>query len=987
MRLIPGSTVQEANMVRRTSIAAAAWGVAGVLAGRGVDAAPPPFTVESLAKTGQVVPGVGAINGPLVFFPPNQGGRGTVRISINESGGWLLLIDTPQTVPDTDEALLKSPTGLTPWIAEGVSGFLTAPTADYVATRFHAQSLNADGDAALALGLAPDEFSFDQPTSGVLFNRGRVVFLQGQAATVPGLAPGATWDAVDASTRVDLTDSRRLLVVTRVIEGGISRRAAVVFTLDATGLVVSSRLVAKEGGPVGAGPATWTTIAPGAHASAINEGGTVVFSGLTSAGVSGVYKADASGSGAFVATTGGPSPVLGVAWGQLLGAPLHINTSGDVVYRAPLADGSGVYTEGADAGEVVDTEDRTFGNGPLTRISGTLTDELDVDLYRITVSDASVFSATTVPDPGSGFAGAAFDTVLTLIAEPGNGTRARSRSDDAAPGVVQSTLTNLNAVSGRSFYLAVSTPRARPVARVSNFSTSSTPRLACWTADPADVTVSGGVAYWPDPSRGVIGRLSTSGGSQPDAPAPTITEHVAVHAPSGKVYWIERGVGGAGGGPKLRRANLDGSSPEDLVTVTAFGDIGINDSSGLAIDAVNGKVYWSRSIYGEINRIDLDGSNRVRIIQDYPPTSASTPAPATTGTFAPGRLTIDPAGGKVYWINGFLDRIERADLSGANRQTLAVGAGAVDLAVHAGKVYWTSEADGRIRRANLDGTGAEDLLIAPGASGLDIDAASATVYWTSPVDRAIRRAPLSTLTGELVATVAGETGTQAPDGAGAGGTFDSWARSGSGGGGPLAYQVRLTGATFQYPSVAIAKNSTKVAATGDVLAGIAPNRITRLSSPTGPLKISDRGDVLWAGAFHAPTVFTNFIFDGLFFNQEKLLESHQVVPSVDQRVINLVLTPDAIDVSRDGRFAGVLVNMQDPPYNFTPQRDNALRLEFTLPPLCRADFNGSGGATIDDIFIFLNAWFASDIRTDYDNSGTVTIDDIFIFLNVWFAGC
>jgi CubicO group peptidase (beta-lactamase class C family) len=53
---------------------------------------------------------------------------------------------------------------------------------------------------------------------------------------------------------------------------------------------------------------------------------------------------------------------------------------------------------------------------------------------------------------------------------------------------------------------------------------------------------------------------------------------------------------------------------------------------------------------------------------------------------------------------------------------------------------------------------------------------------------------------------------------------------------------------------------------------------------------------------------------------------------------------------------------------------------------CPADFNRSHAATIDDVFIYLNAWFAGDPATDRNADG-VDIDDIFLFLNAWFAGC
>jgi hypothetical protein len=59
-------------------------------------------------------------------------------------------------------------------------------------------------------------------------------------------------------------------------------------------------------------------------------------------------------------------------------------------------------------------------------------------------------------------------------------------------------------------------------------------------------------------------------------------------------------------------------------------------------------------------------------------------------------------------------------------------------------------------------------------------------------------------------------------------------------------------------------------------------------------------------------------------------------------------------------------------------------------PCCFADFNKDGTRNIDDIFIYLNAWFgtASNPFTKIGGNGVATanIDDLFIFLNVWFAG-
>ncbi len=56
-------------------------------------------------------------------------------------------------------------------------------------------------------------------------------------------------------------------------------------------------------------------------------------------------------------------------------------------------------------------------------------------------------------------------------------------------------------------------------------------------------------------------------------------------------------------------------------------------------------------------------------------------------------------------------------------------------------------------------------------------------------------------------------------------------------------------------------------------------------------------------------------------------------------------------------------------------------------PTCRADFNASGALSVQDIFDFINAWFAGDARADFDAESGLQVNDIFAYLNAWFAGC
>jgi hypothetical protein len=59
-------------------------------------------------------------------------------------------------------------------------------------------------------------------------------------------------------------------------------------------------------------------------------------------------------------------------------------------------------------------------------------------------------------------------------------------------------------------------------------------------------------------------------------------------------------------------------------------------------------------------------------------------------------------------------------------------------------------------------------------------------------------------------------------------------------------------------------------------------------------------------------------------------------------------------------------------------------------PCCYADYNKVGGLSVQDIFDFLNDWFAGRQFAAVGTSGTgatLNVQNIFDFLNTWFAGC
>ena len=78
----------------------------------------------------------------------------------------------------------------------------------------------------------------------------------------------------------------------------------------------------------------------------------------------------------------------------------------------------------------------------------------------------------------------------------------------------------------------------------------------------------------------------------------------------------------------------------------------------------------------------------------------------------PAGISLDVAGGKMYWRDEFPSKIRRANLDGSDVEVLIGGLDpwALDLDVAGGKMYWTDRTTDKIQRANLDGSNAEDLV-------------------------------------------------------------------------------------------------------------------------------------------------------------------------------------------------------------------------------------------------------------------------------------
>ena len=225
-------------------------------------------------------------------------------------------------------------------------------------------------------------------------------------------------------------------------------------------------------------------------------------------------------------------------------------------------------------------------------------------------------------------------------------------------------------------------------------------------------------------------------------------------ATRGRLFVLEVSDGG-----RVFSVNPDGSDKQVLVTGARIPD-------GVAVDVVAGHVYWTNMGSppvndGSIERIDLDGSNRVTIV---PP----------GGTYTPKQLHLDTAGRKLYWGDREGMRVMRCDLDGSNLETLVqtgygdddrrdetrhcVGVAVDPVGRH---LYWTQKGPsdaglGMILRAGLDlpagntTVDRSDIEVLfkglPEPIDLEIDHTTRMLYWTDrgdpPRGNTVSRTPL-----------------------------------------------------------------------------------------------------------------------------------------------------------------------------------------------------------------------------------------------------
>jgi len=210
------------------------------------------------------------------------------------------------------------------------------------------------------------------------------------------------------------------------------------------------------------------------------------------------------------------------------------------------------------------------------------------------------------------------------------------------------------------------------------------------------------------------------------------------------VYWAELAF-------KIQRANVDGTGGVQLL-------FGIVRPRGIALDVLDGKIYWTNDRTGTIQRGNMNGSG---VVDDL-----------VTGIgTAAYEITLDLSGGKMYWTEGrsSSNKICRANLDGTNTETLYTSADGLDypcgiaLDVAHRKMYVADFGPNSILRANLDGSGHWETLVTVccGPTDIALDLLNEKMYWSLPYAGVIQRANLD---GSDVETILSRLDAYQPEG-------------------------------------------------------------------------------------------------------------------------------------------------------------------------------------------------------------------------------
>ena len=404
-----------------------------------------------------------------------------------------------------------------------------------------------------------------------------------------------------------------------------------------------------------------------------------------------------------------------------------------VTFRITAGQGS-LSSRGNRRVVVIQTNSHGFAEAPFTPTSaGTATIEasvaaLDPVTFTITVGEPPAKLLQVSGDnqsgkPGTRLANPFVVEVQDKDSKPVEGVQVTFRVTTGG-GKLSATMVTTGANGRAQTFLTLGTTRTVNKVRASvsgidtpvTFSTSIEPKVLIVEARRPPM-------YWIDADAGTLHRLV---GAKVENLLPNVRNamSLAVDMANGKLYWTEKTGERTG---RIRRANLDGSNVQLVKDLTSV-------PIDITLDMTGGELYLMNT-WGKIQRLSVDGSNfQPNLITDLE---------------GPKHLTLDTAGGKVYWTEQTSDRtgrIRRANLDGSNVEDLVTGLDSpvgIALDIAGGKMYWVNANAAKIQRANLNGSNVEDLVTGLDSPvGIALDIAGGKMYWADANAAKIQRADL-----------------------------------------------------------------------------------------------------------------------------------------------------------------------------------------------------------------------------------------------------
>ncbi len=265
---------------------------------------------------------------PVVVQGDTVSGVGAVTVinnlAVNNSGQWIVEVDTDNSNTDADEALIKN--GVL-YLREGQA--LSLPTGGTL-DGFDAVNINSAGNSGWNFFLAgTGGLSTD---SGMFYN-GTLVFQESTISTAAGFSANTPYIGFFESK---INDSNQVFVVASIDDPAITStvdRGLVRINYNPVGGTYTEVVLAKEGDVLPGMAAAVSDFGTTPQSFGFNNAGDAIYVVLSVGGTSDAVYRNLSA----IAIEGGPSPVAARNWSSLSGASTAISNSGNYAHTGLLA--------------------------------------------------------------------------------------------------------------------------------------------------------------------------------------------------------------------------------------------------------------------------------------------------------------------------------------------------------------------------------------------------------------------------------------------------------------------------------------------------------------------------------------------------------------------------------------------------------------------------------------------------------------------------